>query len=110
MAFACACTTLIAAWPGTAWATDPTQADAPVPPLRHESALRHYRALGPATPTSWQQANERVNRIGGWRTYTREAHAPEGASEVAPPSAPTAPATAAPPPASPRKETGHGHH
>jgi len=96
---ACACgAALLTVSPAPAHANDPTRADAPVPALHHESALRHYRALGPTPPLSWQQANERVNRIGGWRAYTRETHAPDPAPQ-------TAPATPAP-----RKENGHAHH
>jgi hypothetical protein len=40
----------------------------------------------------WAQANETVNRIGGWRAYAREAQTPEPAA--APPGARVAPAPA----------------
>lgn len=81
----------------------PTQADAAVPPLTFESALRAYRPLVAGRPVPWAQANERVTQIGGWRTYTREAHAPE-------PSAAPQGATSAPKAIPPTPENPHAHH
>lgn len=84
----------------------PTQADAPVPPLTFESALRTYRPLVAGRPVPWVQANERVTQIGGWRTYTREAHAPEpAATPKATQAAPAAPTATQPAPENP-----HAHH
>ena len=73
---------------------DPTDAKAAVPPMVYRSAF----AKPPAPPTevplvSWQEANDTVWRIGGWRSYAREAS-----------QAPTpAPAPAAPAPSAPKK-------
>lgn len=77
---------------------DPTRVDAAVPPLTHRSALQLYRPLSDEPRRDWRAANAEVARIGGWRAYLREAHAPEPAG-----SAPAAPL----PPAS---HHGHGHH
>lgn len=51
---------------------DPTDAQAPVPPLRHDSALARYRGLQEGPLASWPAANERVRQVGGWRAYARE--------------------------------------
>jgi len=87
----------------TAPSPQPTQSDAAVPPLKFESALRAYRPLVTGRPVPWAQANERVNQIGGWRTYTREAHAPE-------PSAATPDTAHAPKATPPSPENPHAHH
>ena len=52
---------------------DPLDATADVPRTSHESAFKAYRRLGDTPPTPWKQANETVERIGGWRAYAREA-------------------------------------
>lgn len=56
---------------------DPLDAQARVPAATHVSALARYRRLGDEPRIGWQEANETVNRIGGWRAYAREAQAPE---------------------------------
>lgn len=61
--------------PGVARA-DPMDPGAEVPALRHESAFAGYRRLGDEAVMSWKEANETVNRIGGWRAYARETTAP----------------------------------
>jgi hypothetical protein len=50
----------------------------------HTSSLASYRPLGDDKRIDWKQANETVNRIGGWRTY----HARHSSQSLAP----TAPA------------------
>jgi hypothetical protein len=68
---------------------DPLDAKATVAPLVYRSAFSGYKALASeSAPLSWRQANDAVERIGGWRAYAREANAPEAA--------PTAPAATAP--------------
>lgn len=57
-------------------ATDPTHAQAEVPAALHRSAFAGYRRHAEAAPTAWKDANDTVTRIGGWRTYAREAAAP----------------------------------
>lgn len=71
---------------------DPLDPQARVPAAPYPSPLAGYRRLGEDTPVSWKAANETVNRIGGWRTYAREAQAPQAApaagARVAPAAAP----------------------
>lgn len=64
---------------------DPLDAQASVPTARHESALQRYRGGGAVEVGDWKAANDTVTRIGGWRSYLREAARPE-----APASAPAA--------------------
>jgi hypothetical protein len=89
---------------------DPLDAAADVPRTPHESAFKAYRRLGDTQPTPWKQANETVERIGGWRAYAREAdpaRAPADAASAPAPSPAPAPrgksADAAPGP------NGHKH-
>lgn len=63
---------------------DPTDVRSPVPSVQHRSALAGYRRQADGPGVAWRDANDTVTRIGGWRSYAREASAPE-----APASAPT---------------------
>jgi len=63
---------------------DPLNAQAKVPPLLHESAFAQYRRLGDVPVGSWRDANDTVNRIGGWRVYAREAAQPASPAASAP--------------------------
>jgi hypothetical protein len=56
---------------------DPLDAAAPVPAAPYASPLAGYRRLGDDERVPWGQANETVNRIGGWRAYAREAAQPD---------------------------------
>lgn len=69
---------------------DPLDAQARVPAAGYQSALSSYRRLGEDRPVDWRQANQTVNRIGGWRAYARQAQQPEAAASAT--SAPVAPA------------------
>lgn len=62
---------------------DPADPTAPVPELRPRTALSAYRRLADDPPLPWREANQRVTRIGGWRSYLREAQAPEPAASGA---------------------------
>lgn len=42
-------------------------------PLPYTSALSAYQAYTDEQVQPWREANERVGRIGGWRTYAKEA-------------------------------------
>jgi hypothetical protein len=66
-------------------AADPIDAKVTVPAAVYRSSLADYRSVGELRVGSWKDANEQVNRIGGWRAYAREAAAP-----AAPASAPAA--------------------
>jgi hypothetical protein len=60
---------------------DPFDAKAATPPVVYRSALVGYKKLAAESPpVAWRQANDAVERIGGWRAYAREAQAPEPAA------------------------------
>lgn len=71
-------------------AADPLDPRVTVPAAVHRSSLTSYRSAGELRVGSWKDANEQVNRIGGWRAYAREAAAP-----VAPAAPASMPAPAA---------------
>ena len=83
---------------------DPLDPQARVLRATYRSPLADDRRLGDDAPLSWQEANETVKRIGGWRAYAREAQAAQptqpgllSPSKPAIPSTPeAAPATGAP--------------
>ena len=85
---------------------DPLDPKARVSALVDESSLARYRPYRDAKPIGWREANETVNRIGGWRAYAREAQQPDaaGAAREAPALAPTPNETTKPLP------QGHGGH
>lgn len=60
---------------------DPADPKAAVPSQTHASALQRYRPLSDAELADWRSTNRRVQEVGGWRAYAREAAA------SAPPSA-----------------------
>ena len=62
---------------------DPTDARAPVPLVQYRSPLHDYRTFGDSVRTPWRQANDEVARIGGWRTYLREAQQAREPAEAA---------------------------
>lgn len=82
--------TALAQGPTRPGAPDPLDPQAAVPPARHVPALSGYRPLSEAPVGSWKDANERVNRIGGWRAYARESAQPASAPASAPASSPAA--------------------
>ena len=98
--------------PNTSLSADPLDPSVPLLPLRYRSALQSYRA-DPGTELGtvlgdWKASNERVQRIGGWRAYAREANAsPLDASPAN--AAASAPASQAKPEPAP-KAGGHSHH
>lgn len=72
-------------------AVDPLDPKVTVPAAAHRSSLANYRSAGELRVGSWKDANEQVNRIGGWRAYAREAATPSSpATPAAPASAPAA--------------------
>lgn len=94
---------------------DPLDPYAPVPAMKLPSGLSGYRAWGETPALSWRQANDDVTRIGGWRTYLRQAQEPDPPPPTTAPTAasaatPTAPGTPAPGPTAQPSATGHGGH
>lgn len=71
---------------------DPLDAQAKVPRAAHASSLAQYRRMTDEKVGSWREANDNVGRIGGWRTYLREAQQPD-APASAPGTGTTAPTT-----------------
>lgn len=66
--------------------------------LTYRSTFDAYQRFTDEKVGSWRDANDTVGRIGGWRSYAKEAREP--AAPVAPnqghPAAPGAPAASAP--------------
>ena len=79
-------------------APDPTDEKNTVPPVLYQSPFRDYRPLGEDKLIPWKAANDEVGRIGGWRTYAKEA---QDAAASVNPAAPATPAKAPPSPAKP---------
>lgn len=53
-------------------AEEKTAADAGRPALA--APFDQYRSFRDEPVADWRQANDRVNEVGGWRTYLRETH------------------------------------
>lgn len=76
---------------------DPLDAAADVPRQPYQSSLTRYQRYAEQPVTSWREANDTVNRIGGWRTYAREGRQADApAAPASSPSGPASPATASP--------------
>ena len=56
--------------------SDPAGAIARLP-LQYRSALAQYRKFDDLPVGSWTEINSTVGKIGGWRTYAKEARQPE---------------------------------
>lgn len=90
---------------------DPLNASVAVPPVVFRSTLTQYQRHTEQPVGSWKEANETVNRIGGWRAYAREASQPESPAAPAVPASPaSAPAPAKPVAAPPAATGGHAGH
>jgi hypothetical protein len=75
---------------GTAVAQTASESITPLPTqLQYTSPLGAYQAYTDEPVQSWREANDRVGRIGGWRTYAREANTNE-ARKAEPAAAPHA--------------------
>lgn len=94
--------------PGRPARPDPVDAHADVPPVAYRSAFSGYQPLADGK-VGWKEANDEVGRIGGWRTYAREANAPEPSSSAPGPNPPQG-AAGKPEPAAPSKHGGHESH
>lgn len=91
-AFAVALITMTAAAGAqtTAAARADRQAASGAADLGYQSPFDGYRRFTQEQVGSWKAANDNVGRIGGWREYAKEAHAPAGAP--------------------PKPQAGHGQH
>ena len=76
------------ALPAPSAPADPLNPQARVPAALYVSPLASYRRLGEDKPVPWKEANETVNRIGGWRAYAREAQQSDAPPPARPASTP----------------------
>lgn len=77
---------------------DPLDAKASVPAVNYRSSLPGLRTADADKPVPWREANDIVTRIGGWRSYAREAQEPMPAASAPTPATPaSAPAAGAKP-------------
>jgi hypothetical protein len=97
-----AMTSAVGAQPASPKKADPLDPAASVPLAAYRSTLSNYQRHSEQPLGSWKEANETVNRIGGWRVYAREATQPD--ASAAPASAPAAM------PAKPASAAGHPGH
>ena len=61
---------------------NPADPAASVPALAYVSPLARYRWWADDPSVDWREANDRVQRIGGWRTYAREARDPRESNQA----------------------------
>lgn len=94
---------MLAAPPARPAPPDPLDARSATPTLRHRSVFDGYRRQGDDAPIGWRQANDTVGRIGGWRSYAREAAASAPGTAPSPPASASAPAPGRP------AASGHRH-
>jgi len=86
---------------------DPLSASAAVPPAIYASPLARYRRHADEKIAPWKEANDQVGRIGGWRSYAREAQQAEPVQPPASAAAPGAVTGVSPPP---DPHAGHASH
>jgi hypothetical protein len=64
---------IVSLWGGTAAAQSAAESIAPLPTqLQYTSPMRAYQAYADEPIQSWREANDRVGRLGGWRTYAKD--------------------------------------
>ena len=68
---------------------DPADAAAAVPVTVYHSVFGADQRPGADKPIPWKAANDEVGRIGGWRTYAREASQSAATAGTTPPPTPT---------------------
>ena len=77
--------------------------------LAYDSVFTRYKSYRDEKTGSWREANETVDRIGGWRAYAKEAQQPDttapATSVTGAPSMPESPPAVAP---KPDPHAGHG--
>jgi hypothetical protein len=78
--------------------------------LTYTPAFNAYKRYQDAPVGSWQNANQTVNSIGGWRAYARQAQEPQTPA-AAPVKEPSSTGAATPPPKPPPDTASpHMHH
>ena len=86
----------------------PQDGAAPSPALHYRSVFDGYRRQGDQNVGPWREVNDTVGKIGGWRTYAKEAVPAGGAAPTSPIAAPATPAAPAPSGSMPGAHGGHG--
>ena len=64
---------------------DPSDAAATVPAINYQSPFARYHAFADEDLAPWRETNDTAARIGGWRAYAREASQPAPATETSSP-------------------------
>lgn len=64
-----------------------TSATPVVSGLQYQSTFADYVPYSEEAVESWRNANETVEKIGGWRAYAKDAHRPESAPLITNPNA-----------------------
>ena len=59
---------------------DPLDAGVAVPQLRYQPAFAGYKGIDAQPVGSWKDANDLTERIGGWRSYARQAREGDAAA------------------------------
>ena len=59
----------------------PEENSAETSSLHYRSAFTHYQKFSDQPTLSWREANDTVDKIGGWRFYAKEATLPDTADE-----------------------------
>jgi hypothetical protein len=81
---------IVSLWGGTAVAQTAAESITLLPTqLQYTSPLRAYQAYADEPIQSWREANDRVGRLGGWRTYAKDTSTDEPV-KAAPAAAPHA--------------------
>jgi hypothetical protein len=73
------CLTVPWVWTWMGWAAASHAADSRLPATETSLPFEHYQAWRDETLQDWREANDQVGKIGGWRSYLREA---QGAAET----------------------------
>lgn len=60
-------------WVGMGWTAASHAADSTLPAAQTALPFEHYRPWRDETLQDWREANDQVGKIGGWRSYLREA-------------------------------------
>ena len=59
--------------------TAPTNTASVVSPFQYRSVFTHYHLFNEQPVLPWREANDDVEKIGGWRFYAKEASQPDAA-------------------------------
>ena len=76
--------------------------------LAYESVFTRYKSYRDEKAGAWRDANDTVDRIGGWRAYAKEAQQPDSAAPAAPVTSPPS-MSGVPPAIAPKPDPHAGH-